>query len=165
MPTKVNGGVITDQMLTGSLRYFKMSGNFAGTVSPGTVAIDSTSAGDAATYYFLVGSSDTPRPVPGSLADLALRTIMDKCTVVEIGLVGAPGAETEVHFSAANTSFGWLDDAGETDVVAMQDAIAALGATITVPSDSGSVDDNTATPVTTDVSTAVTITQVPFILA
>lgn len=169
--TRVNGGIISDQMLSGSLRYFKMVGTFAPTVSAGTVTLDSSTAGGGnfpatSTYYFLVGSSDLPRPVPGSLADHALRVIMEKCTVVEIGLVGTVGAETEIHFSAANTSFGWIDAAGDVDTAAMVAAIAEVGATINVPiENAGAADDIEETPVYDDVSTTVTITEVPFKLA
>ena len=37
MTFKVNGGIINNQTLTGSLRYFKMTGPFAWTVSDGSV--------------------------------------------------------------------------------------------------------------------------------
>lgn len=165
--TKVSGGIITDQMLTGSLRYFKMVGDFAPSVSLGTVSLDSSTAGGDAltTYYYVVGGSTMKRPVPGSLADWALTAIMEKCTVVEIGFVGGDETETELHFSAANTSFAWIDDDGNVDTVAMQDAVASIGATLTVPDVNGSVDDNTVAPVTKDASTTVTITEVPFNLA
>ena len=166
MPTpRVNGGIISDQMLTGHLRYFKVAGSFAYTVSDGTVTLDSSTAGGTpdSVYYFLVGEN---KPVPGSLADWVCRKIMDKCTIVEIGLVGDPGAETELHFSAANTSFGWIDDDGNVDVTATQDAIAEIGPTLTVPTTSGGAkDDITSAPITADVSTTVTITEVPFNLA
>jgi len=166
MPTpRVSGGIIADQMLTGSLKYFKMVGAFAYTVSDGTVTLDSSTAGGdpGVTYYYLVG---VDKPVPESLAELALRQIMEKCNIVEIGIVGVPGSETAIHFSAANTSFGWLDAAGVVDTAAMVAAVAALGATVTVPTtSSGPVDDNTVVPVTATPSTTVTITEVPFLLA
>lgn len=164
---KVNGGIISDQMLSGSLKYFKMVGDFAPTVSAGTVNVDSsTTGGDpGATYYFVVGSSDVPRPVPGSLADVALRAIAERCGIVEIAVIGGNGTETAIHFSTANTSFAWIDDAGAVDVIAMQDAVAAAGATVAVPDLSGTVDDATSLPVTKDASTTVVITEVPFELA
>lgn len=166
MTTQVNGGIITDQMLAGSLVYFKMVGAFAYTVSDGTVTLDSPVTGGASTTttYFTVGED---RPVPGSLADWALEAIMEKCTVVDIGVIGAPGAETEIDLAIDGSAFGWITPmasdgtGGLVDVVAMQDAIAAIGATLTVPvgGTAGGV------PVTADVSTTVTITQVPFELA
>jgi len=166
MPTpRVNGGIITDQMLSGSLRYFKMTGSFDYTVSDGTVTLENGTGGGnpAVTYYPIVGID---RPVPKSLAEHALNIIMERCTVVEIGVIGVPGSETAIHFSAANTSFGWLDAAGDVDLAAMIAAIAAVGATLTVPTTTGgAVDDNTVAPVTTTPSTTVTITEVPFILA
>lgn len=166
MPTpRVSGGIIADQTLTGSLKYFKMAGAFAYTVSDGTITLDSSTAGGdpGVTYYYLVGAD---KPVPESLAELALRQIMEKCNIVEIGILGAVGAETAIHFSAANTSFGWLDAAGAVDTVAMVAAVAALGANVTVPTTTGGdVDDNTVAPVTISRSTTVTIVEVPFLLA
>lgn len=187
-PTRVNGGVISDQMLTGSLKYFKMTGAFANAMSAGGVNLDSFSVGGDApvTHYFVVGRQDLDengnsvgevvRPVPGSLADLALRALMEKCTIVEIGFVGAPGSESELHFSAANTSFGWMDYSDPADVKvdidAMELAVGLLandpavpGGPVTVPALSGTFDITTTPPVTADVSTTVTITEVPFNLA
>ena len=155
-------------MLTGNLVYFTMTGTFAYTVSDGTVTLESSSTGGPGagiTYYSLVGLD---RPVPGSLADSALRTISDRCTITEIGVIGAPGAETAIHFSAENTAFGWIDSAGDVDTAAMEAAIivGAGGATLTVPTTSGgAVDDNTVAPATATPSTTVTITEVPFELA
>ena len=160
---RINGGIIADQMLTGSLKYFKMVGTFAYTVSDGTVTIGpGTSGGAATTYYNLVG---VDQPVPESLAEHAIAVIQDKCSLVEIGIVGVPGSETEIHFSAANTSFGWIDASGAVDTAAMVAAIAVVGATITVPTThAGAVDDNTVLPATATPSTTVTITEVPFLL-
>lgn len=167
MPTpRVNGGIITDQMLAGNLIYFTMTGAFAYTVSNGTVTLDNGVAGSpggAITYYPLVGEG---RPVPGSLADLALRQISERCTITEIGVIGAPGAETAIHFSCDGTAFGWIDASGNVDTAAMIAAVAELGATIDVPTTSGgAVDDNTVAPATASVSTTVVITEVPFELA
>jgi hypothetical protein len=161
---KINGGIVSSQALTGSLKYFKMVGNFNYTVSNGTVTLPpATSGGSTPTpSYNLVGIND---PVPNSLASLALNAITARCTIVEIGLKGTPAATTEIHFAAENTSFGWINDIGEVDTAAMVAAVAALGATVTVPTTSGgAVDDNTVPPATASVSTTVTITQVPFLL-
>lgn len=162
---RVNGGIISDQMLAGTLKYFKMVGTFAYAVSDGTVTVGPGTSGGSTptTYYNLVG---TDQPVPESLAEHALSVIQERCTVVEIGFVGAPGAETALHFAAENTAFGWIDAAGDVDTAAMVAAIAAAGATITVPTThAGAVDDNTVAPATATPSTTVVITEVPFILA
>lgn len=169
MTLRVNGGIITDQMLTGHLRYFKIAGDFAPSVSAGTVTLDPTeSKVTAPQSYFVVGSAEKPRPVPGSFADLAIRAIQEKCTIVEIGLVGTVGAETEIHISAANTAFGWMDYSDPENVVVdiqgMIDAIAAHGED-TVPDVGAGVDDILAVPVTKAAPTVVTITEVPFVLA
>jgi hypothetical protein len=166
MPTpRVNGGIITDQMLAGKLLYFKMTGAFAYTVSDGTVTLQNGVAQGATpvTSYPLVGED---RPVPGSLADLALRQISERCSITEIGVIGAPGAETEIHFSCEGSAFGWIDMNGDVDVAAMIAAVATLGATVDVPTTSGgAVGDNTVAPATANVSTTVVITEVPFELA
>lgn len=166
MPTpRINGGIITDQMLTGSLLYFKMTGAFAYTVSDGTVTLlPSTSGGTSTTYYNLVG---VDRPVPGSLADDVLRVLSERCTIVDIGVIGAPGSETAIHMAISGTAFGWIDATGAVDVTAMEDAVTdTLGANVTVPTTSGgAVDDNTVLPETVSRSTAVTIVETTFELA
>lgn len=162
--TKVNGGITSKQSLAGSLKYFKMTGAFAYAVSDGSVTIGNPVNGGSTnvTYYTLIKNGDG---VPGSLADLAIRALSEKCNIVEIGLVGAPGAETAIHFSASGSSFGWIDNTGAIDVVGMKAAITNLGATIVAPTTSGSPNNPSATPVTASVSTNVTITNVPFKLA
>lgn len=162
---KINGGILTSQALTGSLKYFKMIGNFNYTVSDGTVTLPPASSGGATPTpsYNLVGIED---PVPNSLASLAINALSGKCTIVSIGLKGTPAATTEIHFAAENTSFGWIDDTGAVDTAAMVAAVADLGTTVSVPTTSGgAVGDNSATPAFVNVSTTVTITQVPFLLA
>ena len=58
MTFKVIGGIINSQTLTGSLRYFKMTGPFAWTVSDGSVNLPVQVSGGAvtATTYFVVGN-------------------------------------------------------------------------------------------------------------
>jgi len=169
MTIKINGGIVASQALTGSLKYFKMTGNFNYTVSDGTVTLaGAVSGGTSTTTYPLVGLGD---PVPNSLAALALNAITERCTIVEIGLIGTPAATTEIHFAAENTSFGWIDENGDVDTAAMVAAVAAVavpdtGTTVVVPTTSGgTVGENTSAPATATVSTTVTITQVPFALA
>ena len=168
MAFRVNGGIINDQTLTGSLRFFKMTGPFAWTVSNGSVNLPvSVSGGDVvATTYFVVGND---RPVPNSAAELALREISKKCDIVQIALVPGPyGATTEIHFSCSASAFGWGADALPEDPATaaplMQAAVQALGnQTVYV---SVGAPNPAAAPVTAVAGLgAVTITEVPFRLA
>lgn len=140
---RVNGGIITDQMLAGSLRFFKMAGEFAYTVSDGTVQIPDTKlySGDAQLGDNLVVGED--RPVPTSAAEAAFHVIQKKCTVVLISVID----DTNIHFIADASAFGWEDDAE------MQSEVQAIGV-IDVP-------DNTETGTTADLG-ATTITEVDF---
>lgn len=169
MTIKINGGIVSSQALTGSLKYFKMTGNFDYTVSDGTVTLAGANSGGNPpnTTYPLVAQGD---PVPNSLASLALNAIASKCTIVEIGFTG-DSSTTVIDFSTENTSFGWLKDDGTVDLAAMEAAVAAVehpagSGTVIVPTTSGGpVDDTSSAPVYVPVSTAVTIEQVAFKLA
>lgn len=177
MTIRVNGGIITKQALTGSLRYFKMVGPFAWTVSDGTVNLPLlTNGGDpTVSSYFVVGKD---QPVPKSAAERALAEITKKCTVTIIGLLGEYGATTEVHFAVENTSMGWGSDTPPYDVppantaedplaaaVQMQEAVQAIGIIDTYGS-VGAVTDPLLVPVITPIDmVAVTITETTFILA
>lgn len=176
MVVRVNGGIINDQTLTGSLRFFKMTGPFAWTVSDGTVNLPvSVSGGDvAATSYFAVGDG---RPVPMSAAELAFREISKQCDIVLISLQpGLAGLTTEIHFACSATGFGWGSDTPAYDVPPantdedltaaapqMQTAVRALGnktVHITV-----GAEDQSLVPVTAVANLAtVVITEVPFAL-
>lgn len=173
---RVNGGIINSQTLTGSLRFFKMVGPFAWTVSDGSVNLPvSVSGGETtATTYFVVGDN---KPVPNSAADLAFREITKQCDVVQISLVPDPyGDTTEIHFACSASAFGWGSDepgyseppadVGEDPAAAapaMQAAVRSLG-TVTVYVSVGSP-DQAEPPVTDDVNMGtVTITEVPFVL-
>lgn len=177
MVVRVNGGIINDQTLTGKLRFFKMEGPFAWTVSDGSVNLPvSVSGGDTTTTsYFVVGNN---KPVPGSAAELALREISKQCDIVIISLVPSSyGATTEIHFACSASAFGWgsntpaydlppanQDEDPSAAAPAMEAAVVALGnKTVYV---SVGAPSSAATPVTAvaDMST-VTITEVPFILA
>lgn len=166
MTLRVNGGIISDQSLSGSLLHFKIGkgeGNFGYAVSDGSVTIPPSSSGGnpGVTFYQLLGDGE---PVPTSAAELALRQISEKCTIVQIGLVGDPDV-TEIHIAVENTSFGWIDSNGDVDTAAMAAAIAALG-TVTVPTTSGIPDDNTATPVTENIDLSdATVTAATYQLA
>lgn len=167
MATRVNGGIINDQTLAGSLRFFKMTGPFAWTVSDGTVNVQSsTGGGDPTTAtYFAVGDE---RPVPLSAAELAFREITKQADVSVISLVPGPYAATNaIHFACSATGFGWGAD-NESDPAAaaaeMQAAVRALG-TLTVYNTVGAKDSKRV-PVTATANMAtVAITEVQFKLA
>ncbi len=168
MTLRVHGGIISDQTLTGSLLHFKITkaaGNFGYVVSDGSVTIPPSSKGgpegSTVTFYQLIDDGDA---VPESAGELVLRAIAEKCTVVQIGLVGTPDV-TEIHIAIENTAIGWIDNASEIDTDAMATAIADLGS-VTVPTTSGTPDDNTATPVTEAIDLSdVAVELVPYVLA
>lgn len=125
MVVRVNGGIINDQTLTGGLRFFKIVGPFAWTVSAGTVNLPvSVVGGDTAvTSYFTVGSAAVPaappvpavaanvRPVPNSAAEIVLREISKQADIVIIGLApDALGATTELHIALSASALGWGSD-------------------------------------------------------
>lgn len=178
MTFRVNGGIINNQTLTGSLRYFKMSGPFAWTVSDGSVNLPvSVAGGDGPgpTYYFVVGNG---QPVPNSAAEYALTEISKKCDITIISLrPGLAGTTTEIHFACSASAFGWGSDTPPYDVPpantpedltaaapAMQAAVRALG-TKTVYITVGAANQSTP-PVTASANLAtVVVTEVPFALA
>lgn len=177
---RVNGGIINNQTLTGSLRYFKMVGPFGWTKSDGTVNLNVWTAGGTAEppvkTYFRVGNGS---PVPGSAAELALQEISKQCDITIITLVPfAADADdtTAIHFACSASAFGWGSNVPDyntppanqpEDSTAaapqMQAVVNALGV-ITVPI--GGTANQSATPLTADVDMAtVTVTEVPFVLA
>ena len=177
MTFRVNGGIINSQTLTGSLRFFKMEGPFAWTVSDGSVNLPVSVSGGSVveTTYFVVGDE---KPVPNSAAELAFREITKQCDVVQIALVPGPyGNTTEIHFACSASAFGWGSNVpnysvppanAPEDLTAaapeMQAAVRTLGSK-TVYVSVGSPDP-AASPVTATVNMAtVVITEVPFELA
>lgn len=125
MTFRVNGGIINDQTLTGGMRFFKIVGPFAWTVSAGTVNLPASVVGGdpSVTSYFVVGSpavSAAPpipakpaivRPVPNSAAEIVLREISKQADIVLIGLMPASfGATTELHIALSASSLGWGSD-------------------------------------------------------
>lgn len=173
MTTRVNGGIINSQTLTGSLRYFKMTGPFAWTVSDGSVNLPVSVSGGpvTATSYFVVGPD---APVPNSAAALAFVELTKQCDVTIISCQPALyGATTQIHFACSASAFGWGSDvpaygAGPADPTAaapaMQAAVQALGnKTVYV---SVGAPNQAAVPVTAVANLAtVTIVEVPFKLA
>lgn len=161
MTVRVNGGIINEQTLTGSLRYFKMTGPFAWTVSNGSVNLPVSVSGGSttATTYFVVGND---KPVPGSAAELALQEISKQCSIVIISCQPALyGSTTQIHFAISASAVGW----GATDPVntaaEMQTAVRALG-NKTVYVSVGAANQSTP-PVTAVVNLGtVTIAEVPF---
>ena len=164
MTIKVNGGLINDQTLAGSLRYFKMVGPFAWTVSNGSVNLPVSVSGGAttSTTYFVVGNN---KPVPNSAAEHALQEISKQCGIVIISAQPALyGSTTEIHFAISASAVGWGANDPTTSAAEMQVAIRALGAQ-TVYVSVGAV-NQAATPVTATANLAtVTVTEVPFKLA
>ena len=176
MAIRVNGGIINSQTLTGSLRYFKIVGPFAWTVSNGSVNLPvRVNGGDPITStYFVVGDN---QPVPGSAAELALQEISKQCDITVIGLRGNYGSTTELHIACSASAFGWGSNVPAygvppanmpEDLTAaapqMQTAVRALGSK-TVYVSVGAANPATA-PVTAVANLAtVTITEVPFQLA
>ena len=168
MAFRVNGGIINDQTLTGSLRYFKMVGPFEWTVSNGSVNLPVMVAGGAvtSTTYFVVGEN---RPVPNSAAEYALTEISKKCDIVQIALMPQLyGSTLEVQFACSASAFGWgadtLPEDTSTAAPLMQAAVRALG-NKTVYVGVGFFDPSLP-PVTAVANLGlVTITEVPFKLA
>jgi len=110
MTFQVNGGIINDQTLTGGMRFFKITGPFAWTVSDGTVNLPVKVSGGkiTANSYFVVGNN---RPVPNSAAAIALKEISKQADIVVIGLVPALyAATTEIHIGVSASAFGWGSD-------------------------------------------------------
>lgn len=177
MVVRVNGGIINSQTLTGSIRFFKMTGPFAWTVSDGSVNLPQVFRGGdpAVSQYYVVGED---RPVPNSAAELALREISKKADIVIINLVpGTYSTTTEIHFACSASAFGWGSDTPaygvppantDEDLTAaagqMESAVQALGQQDVFVSVGAA--NSAAAPVvsTVDMST-VTIAEVPFVLA
>lgn len=164
MTIRVNGGIINEQTLTGSLRYFKMTGPFAWTVSDGSVNLPVSVSGGSttATTYFVVGND---KPVPGSAAELAFTEITKQCSVVIMSCQPALyGGTTQIHFAISASAVGWGANDPATTAAEMQAAVRALG-NQTVYVSVGVA--NQATPPATATANlgSVTIVEVPFKLA
>lgn len=116
MVFRVNGGLINDQTLTGGMRFFKITGPFAWTVSNGSVNLPVIFNGGEplVTNYFVVGNN---RPVPNSAAELALKEVSKQADIVLIGLMpNTYGATTELHIGVSASAFGWGSDFPAYDV-------------------------------------------------
>lgn len=181
MTTQVNGGIVNQQTLTGGMRFFKIVGPFAWTVSNGSVNLPVSTVGGATpvTTYFTVGDK---RAVPKSAADIALKEISKQADIILIGMTpGIYNTTTEIDIAVSASSFGWGSDypdyqtapanANEDQLpttpthaaIEMQAAIRALpDATVYITVGSP---DSTATPVTATASFAsATVTEVSFSL-
>ena len=181
MTFQVNGGIVNQQTLSGGMRFFKITGPFAWTVSDGSVNLPVQVSGGAitATTYFVVGDK---KPVPNSAANIALREISKQADIIIIGLVpNTYGATTEIDIAVSASGFGWGSDFPDYQVppananedqlpttpthaaTEMQAAIRALpNATVYI---SVGAPNQSAVPATAIVSfAAVTVTEVSFSL-
>ena len=152
MTVRVNGGIITDQMLQGKLGFFKMTGPFTNTISNGTIMVPNARQYEAVGDTFTVPDG---KPVPRSAADLVFMNILTKCTVVQIQIISA----TEIHFVIENTDNGW----NTQPFGATSDADVNITAAI-VAMPSAIVPDNSVDGVSVSFA-GVTVTEVPFELA
>jgi len=143
--TRVNGGIISDQMLKGNLRFFSMKGTgvFANTISDGGVFI-------LGVMPRFGGSADkvgAGKPVPRSAAEIAFQLITTKCSLSQIILIG----DDEIQFVAENDTFGWFDPMGTvTDAAYMTSGLHLLGS-MAVPSkidNNGTIVDFTSVTIT-----------------
>jgi hypothetical protein len=99
-------------------------------------------------YYVPYGD-----PVTGSAADIALSVVARRANIVQIAII----TDDIIQFAVENTGYSWvtIDGSGPSSPGAdddMLDAIAALGAAVTVP-------DETNTGTTINFTTGVTITE------
>jgi hypothetical protein len=178
--TRVNGGIVNQQTLTGGMRFFKIVGPFAWAVSDGTVNLNVFTTGGAVpvTTYFQVGAGD---PVPLSAAELALQVVSQQADIIVIGFVPSlAGTTDEIDIAVSASAFGWGSDlplyqvppadADEEQLpttptnaaLEMQAAIQALGS-ITVPA--GGTPSQTTPPATAVVNMAtVSVVEVSFSL-
>lgn len=153
MVTRVNGGYLNGQFLTGSLRHFAIEGpDFSAAIAgAGGVTV-------AGRDY------DEGQPIPGSAAEEVYRVLAMRCTPVIMYIDDAGG----LHVALENTSAAWLDVLNPA-VGGNQDGVPASS---TVATDSSQVlltelaklgasagFDNQ------DLTTGVTITEVPYVLA
>lgn len=178
--TRVNGGIINQQTLTGGMRFFKIVGPFAWAVSDGTVNLNVSTTGGATpvTTYFQVGNG---MPVPLSAAELVLQTISQQADIIVVGFVsGIAGSTTEMDIAVSASAFGWGSDYPNYQVppanqdedqlptipthaaIEMQAAIVAMpNATVYI----GGAATQQTPPITNVVSfAAVTVTEVSFSL-
>ena len=107
MVIRTNGGVITDQMLTGNLRFFKLSsaalGYFADTVSNGGTVIPGAAAGanpgaPAALFQLIVGQDETDYAasfVAGTGYSLGDVLVMSDGALVRVDAPAGPAPITE----------------------------------------------------------------------
>jgi hypothetical protein len=110
---------------------------------------------DATESTAFVGEHYVPYddPVTGSAADLALSVVARRANIVQIAII----TDDIIQFAVENTGYSWvtIDGSGPSSPGAdddMLDAIAALGAAVTVP-------DETNTGTTINFTTGVTITE------
>ena len=171
MVTRVNGGVINDQMLKGKLRFFKIVGPasaFQYTVGTDTNG-DGTGDPEVKVPNTLQYQGDfqefvgIKQPAPRSVAEFVIRTLLEKCTISVIKIV----SDTEMHIAIENTTNGWdTTSSGEYDfdtgLDLDSDAAANMLAAIQAGGTLTDVPDTTDVGKSFDTSTFVSVTEVPF---
>ena len=117
MATRVNGGVFSNQALSGELTHYSVTGaDFTGAYSDGTAVIRN-GAGPNIDFVIPAG-----KPVPGSAAEIVLLNLEDRATVVIMN----PAEEGDgLFFALENTTNGWTPQL-------MQDMIRSLGSSVGV---------------------------------
>ena len=177
MVTRVKGGIVTDQMLKGKLRFFKITGagsafqytvgtdtNGDGTGDPEVVIPDTESgqgSGGSIPYVEKIG---VKQPVPNSVAEYTLTAILEKCTISMVRII----SDTEIHIAIENTDNGW-DTTSEgpfnfdTGLSEDSDAAANMTAALVQIGEIEKVPDTTNTGKTFSFSASpITVTEVAF---
>lgn len=131
---KVNGGIFKDQVNTGSLRAFVISG-LTSTQAEGhnkglTTALDVfTATTDGEEWLMPTGEVvvyDAGTPVPNTLAEMVYRILSTRGTVVSIEAVAG-----ELHVIMENSTAWGFDRAGKVSVDAMDSLEAELQKLVT----------------------------------
>lgn len=159
MTTRINGGILSDQMLKGKFRYFKMTATdpvflyTTGTAS-GVIVPDNYLNGDGDPSSRLDFKVYENQPVPDSAAVKCFNIISQRCTIAQINVISS----NVIHFAIENNTNGWDITTEGSDLtsgadVAMTTAINDLG-TVTVWDES---DDGYAVNMET-----ITVTEVEF---
>lgn len=101
---RVNGGILTDQMLEGKLSFYEMTlaGLFANTISDGSIIIPNLPA------FGGINTVGDGAPVPRSAAEIAFEVISTRATVVQIALLD----DDTIQFALENETNGWRSASG-----------------------------------------------------
>lgn len=142
---QVNGGIIDDQMIKGSIAFFQMQGTgvFANTISDGSVILKDVPA------YGGTNTVGNGRPVPKSAAEIAFQVILEKATLVQVQLID----DNTIQFAVEQSDNGWDTDNDLSDAATNITSEIILLGSINVP-------DNTDTGTLVDFSTVVVTSKV-----